>query len=254
MFLWYATEWPIAKIVPVGYTSAVLFSVWRNICKQYGAERLSAQRPLTCTGGDVHAFLRHLFVTFLHLGPLGPLFLGVLDSSFLFLPFGNDLLVVVLISRDKVHLALYVLCAALGSVLGVFLLDLVCRKAGQEGLEKMMTPSRFKYLEKRMRKGAAIAVIVACLAPPPFPFTLAIAAASAFEYPKWRLLAIVFAARMARYTLIGLLALWFGRQILRVANSEEFFWFTIGFIIFCGIGSAIQVRSWIRRSRLVAVS
>ena len=202
----------------------------------------------------MHAFFRHLLVTFLHWGALGPLVLGVLDSSFLFLPFGNDLLVVILISRDKVHLALYVLCAALGSVLGVFLLDLVCRKNGQEELKKMITPARLKYVEKRMRNGAAFAIVVACLAPPPFPFTLAIAAASAFQYPKWRLLAIVFAARTGRYTLIGLLALSFGRQILRIANSEEFFWFTIGFIVFCTIGSAIQVRSWIRRSRLVAVS
>ena len=202
----------------------------------------------------MHAFFRHLFVTFIHLGPLGPLFLGVLDSSFLFLPFGNDLLVVVLISRDKVQLALYALCAALGSVLGVFFLDLVCRKGGREELKKMMTPGRFKFVEKRLRKGAGLAIVVACLAPPPFPFTLAIAAASAFQYPKWRLLAIVLAARVARYTLIGLLALSFGRQILRIANSEEFVWFTIGFIIFCTIGSAIQVRSWIQRSRMVAVS
>ena len=71
-----------------------------------------------------------IFFTYLfQLGYFGPLVMGVLDSSFLFLPFGNDLLVVGLIARHHQGFILYVLAAATGSMLGVLLLDLIARKA-----------------------------------------------------------------------------------------------------------------------------
>src|ERR1039458_4881347 len=81
----------------------------------------------------MHALLRPLFAFFLHIGGFGLVILGVLDSSFFFLPFGNDLLLVVLVARHHGYLPLYVLAASLGSATGVLLLDLVCRKGGEEG-------------------------------------------------------------------------------------------------------------------------
>ena len=137
---------------------------------------------------DVQSLLRHLLAWLLHLGLFGPLLLGIADSSFLFLPFGNDLLVVILTVRNHAHLALYVVTAAIGSTLGVLLLDAVCRKGGEEGLKKMMKPRRLEYFKRRMSNQASVAIGLACLAPPPFPFTLVIASASAFAYPRQRLL------------------------------------------------------------------
>ena len=197
----------------------------------------------------MHAFFRHLFVLLVQMGALGPLFLGILDSSFLFLPFGNDFLLVVLSSRDRQHLPLYVVTASLGSTIGVFLLDLVCRKGGQEGLQRMMSRNRFEYLKRKMAEHSTLALFVACLSPPPFPFTLVVAAASAFQYPRSRLLTLVFLFRTLRFTLLGLLALRIGRHILRIIRSDEFVWFMIGFIILCTVGSAIQVNRWVQRSR-----
>jgi len=54
-----------------------------------------------------------------------------------------------------------------------------------------------------MSEHAAWAVVIACIAPPPFPFTVVIAAASAFQYPRARLLGLVFAARLVRYSLLA---------------------------------------------------
>lgn len=197
----------------------------------------------------MHAFFRHLFIWFVQLGALGTLLLGILDSSFLFLPFGNDFLLVVLTSRERQHLPLYILSASLGSMLGVYLLDLVCRKGGQEGLQRMMRASRYEYLKQKMSDHSTLALAIACLAPPPFPFTLVVAAASAFQYPRSRLLAVVFLFRAVRFTLLGMLALWLGRYVLRIIRSEEFTWFMIGFIFLCSVGSAIQVFRWVQRSR-----
>jgi membrane protein YqaA with SNARE-associated domain len=196
--------------------------------------------------------VRLLFAWLLKLGIFGPLILGIADSSFLFLPFGNDLLVVNLVARNHSQLPFLVLTAAIGSTIGVFLLDAVCRKGGEEGLKRMMKPTRLEYFERRMTNQAAIAIVTACLAPPPFPFTIVIASASAFAYPRQRLLGLVFVARAIRFTIVGLLAIRFGGDILRIARAPETTWVMVGFITLCILGSAYQVMQWIRRSRRLA--
>jgi len=87
------------------------------------------------------------------------------------------------------------------------------------------------------------------LAPPPFPFGAAIATASAFQYPRPRLLVLVLMARTARFSLIGWAAIYFGRGILRIANSAEFMWFMGGFIALCVIGSTVSIIHWVRIGR-----
>jgi membrane protein YqaA with SNARE-associated domain len=197
----------------------------------------------------VHVLIRHFFAVFLHLGALGLVILGVLDSSFLFVPVGNDLLLIALIAGHHGEFLFYVLAASLGSVAGVLLLDLVCRKGGEEGLKKMMTPKRLVYLKKKMQQHSGIALIIACLAPPPFPFTAIVAAASALQYPRLRLLGVVFGARAVRFSLVGLAAIWLNREILRIANSSEFAWFMEGFTALCVIGSIASIIRWVRLSR-----
>lgn len=197
----------------------------------------------------MRALFRPLFLFFLNIGWLGLVILGILDSSFLFLPFGNDLLLVILVARHHEYLPFYVVAAALGSTTGVLLLDWACRKGGEGGLKKMMSRKRLEYLKRKMSQNAALPLVVACITPPPFPFTAVVAAASAFQYPRLRLLTYVFAARAVRFTLIGLAAIYFGRRILRMANSPAFVWFIVGFAVLCMIGSAFSVMRWIRLSR-----
>ena len=180
---------------------------------------------------------------------MGLVLLGVLDSSFLFLPFGNDILLVYLVARDGAGLLWYVLAAAVGSTIGVVLLDLVCRRVGQEGLSRVLHPKRLEYVMGKMKRRAAMGVSIACLAPPPFPFTLVVAAASALQYPRTRLLGVVFAARSLRFFLIGLAALHYGRRILRIASSSGFEQFMIGFTLVCLIGSTVSVTNWVRKSK-----
>jgi membrane protein YqaA with SNARE-associated domain len=202
----------------------------------------------------VNGLVRHLLAWLLGLGLAGPLLLGIADSSFLFLPFGNDLLVVILTARDHARVPFYVLTAAIGSTLGVLLLDAVCRKAGEEGLKKMMKPARLEYFKRKMTNQAGAAIVTACLAPPPFPFTLVIASASAFEYPRKRLLGLVFLARAVRFAAVGWLAIRFGREVLRIAKAPATTVVMLGFIVLCAAGSAFQVAQWVRRSgRLAAV-
>lgn len=193
--------------------------------------------------------IRQLLAFFLQLGSFGILLVSIADDSFLFLPVGSDLLTVVLVARNHGRLPLYVLAGAIGSTIGVFFLDMVCRKGGEALLTKLVKPKLLGYLKQRMKKHAAMVVIVTCLSPPPFPFGAAIAAASALQYPKPRLLTLVLVSRAVRYSLVGWAALYFGRRILRIADSTEFEWIMGGFIAFCVIGSVASIIQWVRVGR-----
>ena len=174
--------------------------------------------------------------------------MGVMDSSFLFLPFGNDLLVVGLVARNHGGWPLYVLSAVCGSTLGVFLLDVVARKGGETGVQKVAGPKRFAYLKKKIGERGGAAVALGCIAPPPFPFTMVIAVNSALGYPRRRLLWTVAGARAVRFTILSLLAVQFGRAILRIANSEAFKWSIIAFSLLCILGSVFSLLKWVRRA------
>ncbi len=193
------------------------------------------------------ALFRHFITLIFHLGYFGPFVMGVLDSSFLFIPFGNDLLVVALVARHHQGYLIYVLSAACGSACGAFLIDLAARKAGEAGVQKIAGRSRFEYLKRKIGEKGGRALVLGCLAPPPFPFTMVVATTSALGYPRKKLVATVAAARAARFLILGYLAIRFGRNILRIADSEPFRWTMIVFVVLCVAGSALSIAKWVRR-------
>src|SRR4051794_20147492 len=168
-----------------------------------------------------------------HIGYFGPLVMGILDSSFLFLPFGNDLVVVGLVAQHPKGMALYVISAAVGSSLGAIVLALVARKVGEEGIRRIAGDRRYEKLSNRVGKRSAVAIFMAGIAPPPFPFTTVIAAVGALKYPIWRIAAVNFLARGLRFTILGFLALKFGKAVLQIAKSPAFEWTMIAFIAVC---------------------
>ncbi|HXE12738.1 MAG TPA: VTT domain-containing protein [Bryobacteraceae bacterium] len=189
----------------------------------------------------------HRFLSFLlYLGYGGPFLIGVLDSSFLFLPFGNDLAIVILVARHHQGYLLYVLSAVCGSTLGVYFLDLIARKAGEKGVQRIAGERKFNRLKGKIEKNGGRALVVGCLAPPPFPFTMVVAAESALGYPRYRLLSIVAASRCLRFLILGFLALKFGHQIIAVTKSAPFRWSMIVFIALCVIGSIFSIRNWLK--------
>jgi membrane protein YqaA with SNARE-associated domain len=194
---------------------------------------------------------RALLLFFWKFGGIGLLVLGILDSSFLFAPLGNDLLVVATTARRRsIPLMLYYAAmSTIGSVLGCLLVDVVIRPAGERGLEKHLSRRRLQYVREKVTRSAAWALVVASIVPPPFPFTPFVMAAAALQYPRKRMLAIVAASRMFRFTCLGVLALLFGERILRWAAGDVVQGFLVGLVILCVVGSVVSVVGWIRRSR-----
>lgn len=187
---------------------------------------------------------------FRRLGVFGLLLLSALDSSFLVLPFGNDLLLIALVShnRDSLVWIAYVIVSAIGSVIGVLVVDLLMRKAGEKGLERFVSQQRVEKLKAKIENKAGITVFIATLIPPPFPFTPAVMTASALQTPRGKLLTAVFFGRLLRFGAEAVLALYFGRQVIAFINSDVVSYIVYGII---GIGvvlSTLSLLKWLKRN------
>jgi len=188
---------------------------------------------------------------FRRLGLFGLFLLSALDSSFLVLPFGNDLLLIALVSsnRDSPVWIAYVVVSAIGSLVGVFVVDLIMRKAGEKGLERFVSQRRIEKLKSKLENKAGITVFIATLIPPPFPFTPAVMTASALQTPRGKLLSAVFFGRLLRFGAEAVLALYFGRQVIAFINSDVVTYIVYGLI---GIGvvlSTLSVLKWLKRNK-----
>jgi membrane protein YqaA with SNARE-associated domain len=188
--------------------------------------------------------------TLVRLGMPGLFLMSALDSSFLVLPFGNDLLLIALVSSNRESLIwiAYVLVSAAGSVLGVFVIDLLMRKAGEKGLERFVKPKKLERLKQKLENKLGITVFVATVLPPPFPFTPVIMTASALQCSRKKLIGAVFVGRIIRYTAEAILALYFGRQVIAYLNSDVVSYVVYALVALAIVLSTFSLIRWLKRS------
>jgi membrane protein YqaA with SNARE-associated domain len=193
---------------------------------------------------------RSIFRFFRRLGLFGLFLMSALDSSFLVLPFGNDLLLIALTSsnRNGPMWIVYVLVSAIGSVLGVFVVDLLMRKAGEKGLERFISETKIEKLKSKIENKAGLTVFVATLMPPPFPFTPAIMTASALQCPRGKLLGAVFVGRLLRFGAEAILALYFGRHVIAFINSDVVTYFVYALMGIAVVLSTLSLLRWLKRN------
>jgi len=186
---------------------------------------------------------------FLRLGIFGLFLMSALDSSFLVLPFGNDLLLIALVSsnRDSFIWIAYVIVSAIGSVVGVFFVDLIMRKAGETGLERFVSRKRIDKLKAKLENKGGITVFIATMIPPPFPFTPVVMTASALQSPRGQLLIAVFLGRLLRFGIEAVLALYFGRQLIAFMNSDVVTYIVYALIGIAVILSTLSLLRWLKR-------
>jgi len=187
---------------------------------------------------------------FIRLGLLGLFLMSTLDSSFLVFPFGNDLLLIALVSsnRDSLIWIAYVIVSAIGSVVGVLIVDLIMRKAGEKGLECFVNQKRIEKLKAKLENKAGVTLFVATLIPPPFPFTPAVMTASALQSPRGELLIAVFLGRLVRFGIEAVLALYFGRQLIAFMNSDVVTYVVYALIGIAVVLSTLSILRWLKRN------
>jgi membrane protein YqaA with SNARE-associated domain len=200
---------------------------------------------------SIHGIVHWLSITLFQFGGVGLLILGILDSSILFMPLANDLLVVAMTAKRHLLLPYFAAMATAGSVLGCCITDFLARKGGEEGLEKHVPRGRLEYVKRRVKENAAYALAFAAVMPPPFPFTPFVAGAAALQYPRKKLLSVVAAARFFRFSMEGVLAIFFGTRILQLAQSRAVEYVIIALMVIAIGGSAFSIYSWVKRSRSV---
>lgn len=197
----------------------------------------------------MRALVLSLAAFFASLGGFGLFLLGILDSSFLFLPLGLDLLMVALTAKHHDRMLYYAAMSAAGSVVGCFTTDWVSRKGGEAGLQSRISPRRLKYIQSRVEKSAGFALAISAMAPPGFPFTPFVIVAAALQYPRVRLLSIVAAFRFLRFVVEGLLAIRFGPRILKLAELPAVEHTIVALVVVSVAGSAWSIYRLFRNSR-----
>jgi membrane protein YqaA with SNARE-associated domain len=191
------------------------------------------------------SWTRSLIGFFITLGLFGPFLLEALDSSFFYIPLANELLLFALIhgegSAARWMWVVYALAGAAGTVAGVGLLDLVMRRVGASGVERVAGRKRFGKLKKKLEGHTGRVVFVASMLPPPFPFRLTMMTASALQCARPRMLAAVFAGRAVRFAAEALLILYFGRRFLDFMNSDAFSYVIYALTLVAVLGSAFTI-------------
>jgi membrane protein YqaA with SNARE-associated domain len=161
--------------------------------------------------------LRH-FLT-----PWGLVFLGALDASLIFfLPLGIDFSVVIVSARKPDLFWLNALLATAGSLIGSGVTFWIGRKIGEHGLRHLISPSRLKRVQARVKTGAVTTVGALSMIPPPFPFTAFVLTTGALGASPWRFLITLGVGRLMRFGIEAALAARYGRRILVWMESSVF--------------------------------
>jgi membrane protein YqaA with SNARE-associated domain len=144
-------------------------------------------------------------------GP-GLFLVAILDSSFLSIPEGNDILIVMLsIGKTWGRMAYYVGMTTVGSIIGCLALYTVGRKGGNPLLKRRFSAETVEWAEKQYERFGVLTVVVPSILPPPTPFKIFVLIAGVFELPTWEFIGAVAIGRTIRYSMWGVLAVLYGQ-------------------------------------------
>ncbi|MBN2241327.1 MAG: VTT domain-containing protein [Acidobacteria bacterium] len=147
-------------------------------------------------------------------GGAAVLLLAIADSSFLSVPEGNDLLIVMLSAGGSWgNMAYFVCMTVAGSLIGCLLLYSVGRKGGRAILNKKFSPRKIERAEYIYGKYGILAVLIPSVLPPPLPFKIFVLSAGVFGLAPSRFLTAVAIGRTIRYSMWGILAVLYGDSV-----------------------------------------
>jgi len=183
------------------------------------------------------------------LGGPGLLIVALLDSSFLSLPEGNDLLIVILsIGNTWQGMAYYVAMTTAGSIIGCLLLYSVGRKGGRPLLKKRFSSRKIAKAEALYEKYGMAAVIVPSIMPPPTPFKIFVLSAGVFRLSTSSFVLAIAIGRSIRYSMWGILAVLYGEAVKRYMQENLY---VVGMVLFGILLAAMAaiITLFVRRDR-----
>ena len=154
------------------------------------------------------------------LGAPGLFLVAFLDSSFLSLPEINDILVVLMVTRNEALMPYYAAMATLGSTTGCLLLYGMGRKGGEAILRKRFTVHRLEKAMGLFKRFGVLAIIVPAILPPPTPFKIFVLLSGVARVPWLTFVGAVAVGRGIRYFGEGMLAVRYGDQAVELLRSS----------------------------------
>jgi membrane protein YqaA with SNARE-associated domain len=168
----------------------------------------------------VQSFIKWVYGLALSLGGPGLFAVAFLDSSFISLPQINDLLVVLMVVRNKSLMPYYAAMATAGSVVGCYVLYLIAERGGEAFLAKRLKAGHTERALALYRRRGVLALMVPAILPPPAPFKLFVLMAGVAEIRPLTFVASIAAARGLRYLVLGALAVRYGDAALELMQTR----------------------------------
>jgi membrane protein YqaA with SNARE-associated domain len=139
---------------------------------------------------------------------------------------------------------LYAFMATSGSAIGCWILYLVSRRAGARALNRFSEKKRAR-VKNLIERYDMMAVLVATLLPPPFPFKLFVVTAGVFRFSLVRFMIVIIAGRAFRFLLEGYFAVRYGAEAKAIL-AKYYPWIGLGLV--AAIVLFVFVKRWVKRT------
>jgi membrane protein DedA with SNARE-associated domain len=136
--------------------------------------------------------------------------------------------------------------SVVGSVIGAYLTYRIGVKGGKEMLEKKIGQKRAEKVYRKFENAGFMTTFVGVLIPPPFPIVPVLLAGGALHYPPKKFLSAVAAGRVIRFTIDGLLGVYYGRAIIRFFAQyyKPALYVVIALGVVAGLVALFYYKSW----------
>ncbi len=139
---------------------------------------------------------------------------------------------------------LYAFMATSGSAVGCWILYLLSRRAGARALNRFSEKKRAR-VKNLIERYDMMAVLVATLLPPPFPFKLFVVTAGVFRFSLVRFMIAIIAGRAFRFLLEGYFAVRYGAEAKAIL-AKYYPWIGLGLV--AAIVLFVFVKRWVKRT------
>jgi membrane protein YqaA with SNARE-associated domain len=165
-------------------------------------------------------FVQRILVLALALGAPGVFLVALLDSSILSLPEIADLLIIWMVMTNRSRFLLYVISATIGSLLGCLVLYGIGRKGGASAVRRRFSSTSVERTLAAFKRHGVMAVLIPSILPPPAPLKIFVVLAGVADISLARFSAAILVGRGVRYTIEGLLALWYGERAISFIRAN----------------------------------
>ena len=141
------------------------------------------------------------------------------------------------------------LLAAAGSACGSSIIYVIGKKGGEALLHSRMSHDRVERMRIRFEDREFVTLMVASVLPPPTPFKLFLISAAVFQMRIDRFLLSIFLGRTIRFTILALLTIKFGPQVVNVMGSLMRDHLLLSLVVFAAGLGALGIFIYTRKRR-----